>query len=309
MEDYDVLILGSGAGGYSAAIYASRYNMSAAVIGKEPGGVASEASEVENYPGFKKITGLELMEKFRGHVQSLGSKVFIYSDIVSVKKHGNKFIARLEDGKEFSGKALIVALGSKRRKLEIPGEKEFAGRGVSYCATCDAAFFKDRTVAIIGGNDSAAKAALVLADIAKKVYIIYRKDKIRAEPVLADRIDSKGNIEYVYNAVPLRIQGVKVVKSVVIKQNGKERKIPLDGIFIEIGSTPEDTLTAMLKLEKDVNGYIKVGQDMSTSIPGVFAAGDVTTGSNMFRQLVTAVAEGAIAAESAYRYLSGKTSL
>ncbi len=306
MEDYDVLILGAGAGGYSAAIYASRYNMSAAVIGKEPGGVASEASEVENYPGFKKITGLELMEKFRDHVQSLGSKVFIYSDIVSVKKQGNKFIARLEDGKEFSGKALIVALGSKRRKLEIPGEKKFAGKGVSYCATCDAAFFKDRTVAVIGGNDSAAKAALVLADIAKKVYIIYRKDKIRAEPVLVDRINSKDNTEYVYNAVPVEIKGDTTVKSLVVEQKGEKKEIRVDGIFVEIGSTPEDTMTGMLNLDKDDAGYIKVAQDMSTNIPGVFAAGDITTGSNMFRQLVTAIAEGAIAAESAYKYLSGQ---
>ncbi len=304
---YDILILGAGAGGYAAAIYASRYNLKAAVIGKEPGGVASEAVEIENYPGFKKISGLELMEKFREQVQSLGSEVFTFSDIVSIQKEGENFIAKTDDGKEFTGKALIVALGSKRRKLDIPREKEFAGKGVSYCATCDATFFKDKTVAVIGGNDSAAKAALLLSEIAKKVFIIYRKSKIRAEPILVDRIDAKENIEYVYNAIPVEIKGENVVKSVVIEQENEKKEIPLDGIFVEIGSTPEDTITTMLNLEKNEKGYVKVNSDMSTNIPGVFAAGDMTTGSNMFRQMVTAIAEGAIAAESVYRYLSEKS--
>ncbi|NOX71329.1 MAG: thioredoxin-disulfide reductase [Candidatus Micrarchaeota archaeon] len=304
MEELDVIILGSGAAGYTAAIYAARYNLKTVVIGKEPGGVASEAAEIENYPGFLKINGMDLMEKFKEQVESLGVKIYTYAEIESVNKNNGSFTVKLSTGDELSGRALIVALGSKRRKLGIPGEKELAGRGVSYCATCDAAFFRDKTVAVIGGNDSAAKAALLLAEGSKKVYIVYRRGKIRAEPILVDRCESNEKIEFIYNAVPVEIKGDNVVKSLVIEQDGEKKEIEVDGIFVEIGSEPEDNITAMLGLEKDEAGYTEVNADMSTNVPGVFAAGDITTGSNKFRQLTTSVAEGSIAAESVYKYIN-----
>ncbi len=306
MEEFDVLVLGAGAAGYTAAIYARRYNLKTAVVGKEPGGVASEAADIENYPGFERISGMELMERFRKQAESLGTKISIFYDIEEAGKRNGKFFARLSSGEEFLGKTLIVALGSKRRKLGIPGEKEFAGKGVSYCATCDAAFFKDKVVGVVGGNDSAAKAALILSKVAKKVYIIYRRSKIRAEPILVDRINSAENIEYIYNAVPKEIKGDTFVKSIAVEKDGKETEIPLDGIFVEIGSVPEDKITDMLGLEKNEKGYVIVKEDMSTNVLGVFAAGDITTGSNMFRQLITAAAEGAIAAESAYKFIEKK---
>ncbi len=306
MEDYDVMILGAGAAGYAAAIYATRYNLSTLLIGKEPGGVASEAAEVENYPGYKSISGAELMEKMKEQAEKLGAKTKLFSEIIGIKKDDGKFTVKVDSGEEYSGKAVIVALGSKRRKLGIPGEKEFAGKGVAYCATCDAAFFKDKTVAVIGGSNSAAKAALVLAEGSKKVIIIYRRSKVRAEPVLVDRMEAKKNIEFIYDAVPVEIKGDNVVRSVLIERQDEKKEVPVDGVFVEIGSDPEANITGMLGLEKDESGYVKVNEDMSTNVLGVFAAGDLTTGSDKFRQLTTSVSEGSLAADSVYRYISSK---
>ncbi len=297
-KDYDIIIVGAGPAGYTAGIYAVRYKLKTLIIGEAPGGLAADASEVENYPGFKKITGFELMEKFKDHALSLGV-VLKTSSVVEIKKQDKSFVVVTSDNEEFNAKAVILALGTKRRHLNVPGEEEFIGKGVSYCATCDAPFYKDKVVGVVGGSDAAAQAALLLSKYAKKVFIIYRRDKLRAEPVSVDRIMQDPKIEVVYNSNIVKLEGEGKLERAVLDTG---RVIELDGLFVEIGGVPNTALTKPLGVEVNEKGYIVVKDSMETSVEGVFAAGDVTTGSNGMQQIITACAEGAIAAESAYKY-------
>ncbi len=302
IEHYDVLILGAGPAGLTAAIYAGRYNLKTAVVAKSFGGTANLAGELENWPGYTG-SGKKLMEKFQKQAQKFGAR-FLLSEVKNVKKDSNGFVLELKEH-EVHGKTLIIALGTEHRKLDIKGEKEFLGKGVSYCATCDGNFFKNKKIVVIGGANSAAKAAIYLADICKKVYIIYRREELRCEPIIFENIKKHKNTEIIYHANPTEISGNQKVEKLKItqqEQNKPEKQITLavDGIFIEIGATPVVDIIEPLGLNVNC-GYIKTDADAKTSVKGVFAAGDISN--NNLKQIVTAAGEGAIAAKSAFDFL------
>lgn len=300
-EVYDVLILGAGPAGLTAAIYAGRYQLKTVVVSKTFGGMANLAGEIDNWPGFSG-SGLDLMVAFKKHAEKYGS-VFIEGEVSVVKKDEVGFSVELE-GKIIRAKSLIVALGTEHKQLDIKGEKEFLGKGVSYCATCDAMFFKNKKVVVVGGANSAAKAALYLSELAKEVSIVYRKTQMRCEPISLKKIDKSPNIKIYYNSTPLEIIGDKKVKALKIKQevNGKdeEKLLEVDGVFIQVGATPMTDVVSDLGLEF-CEGYIKTDKEMITSVKGIFAAGDNTN--NTFKQVVVAAGEGAVAARSARDYL------
>lgn len=295
METYDTIIIGAGPAGMTSAIYAARYKLKTLVISKDVGGVANLAHKVENWPGILNITGIKLMQNFKEHVKSLG--VEIVED--EVDKITKKFEIITKGDKRFKAKTLILALGTIRRKLNIPGEDEFIGRGVSYCYTCDAVFFKGKTVCVIGGSNSAAMAALLLSEYAKKVYVIYRKGKLRADSVLVERLEKKKpKTEMIYNAEVAKILGTKFVEKIVLK-DGKE--LPMEGIFIEIGGIPSTDLAKQIGVKLDESKSIIVDYNMQTNVKGVFAAGDITN--TPLAQIVTACGDGAKAAYSAFNCL------
>jgi thioredoxin reductase (NADPH) len=298
MEDvYDILILGGGPAGLTAALYAARYNLKVLVVASNFGGTANQAGEVENWPG-QISSGMDLMNKFKSQAEQFGAE-FLQSDVDHVDKCEEGFLVKV--GEEFiKGKSVILALGTETRKLNVPGEKEFLGKGVSYCATCDGMFFKGKKVAVVGGADSAAKAALYLADICEKVTIVYRRAEMRCEPISLKKIQEKENIEIVYHSVPKEIRGEGLVNEFVVDVEGVEKVLEVDGVFVEIGATPiVDVVNCLgLELEKD---YIITDKQMKTNVSGVFGAGDNTN--NKFKQIVVAAGEGALAAKSAYDYL------
>jgi thioredoxin reductase (NADPH) len=303
IEHYDVLILGAGPAGLTAALYAARYNLKVAVIAKTFGGTTNLAGEIENWPGFLG-SGQELMKKFREQAESFGAR-FLLAEVTNVKKDDNGFLLEINEH-EIHGKALILALGTEHRKLNLPGEKQFLGKGVSYCATCDGMFFKNKNVAVIGGSDSAAKAALYLSEIAKKVFIIYRNQILRCEPISMKKINEKKNIQIFYNSSPTEIIGNKKVNAIEIVQSKskteqEEFKLDIDGVFIEIGATPVVDIVKNLGLKVDEEGYIITDKEAKTNIPGCFAAGDNTN--SALKQVVVAAGEGAISAKSAYDFL------
>lgn len=303
MEKYDVIVLGAGPGGFGAAVYSARYGMKTLLIGKLLGGYAAEAHLVENYLGYKSITGIELSQKFKEHADSLGVKGLLGVDVVSVKKTKEGFEAMTDEGKKYSCKAVVISLGTQRRKLECPEEAKYQGKGVSYCASCDAPFFRDKVVGVVGGSDAAGTTALMLSQHAKKVYIIYRKEELRAEPITKKRISENKKIEIIYSTVVKELKGSGKLQSVALDTNGKVKEIPMDGLFIEIGSVPTTVIFKDLGVEVTPEGYIKTKEDMSTNVPGIFAAGDITTACNGFKQIITAAAEGAVAANSIFKYL------
>ena len=301
---YDLIIVGAGPAGLSAAIYASRYNLNALVVGDELGGMAAEAYKVENYPGFKSVSGMELMNKFKEQIKGL---VDIKQEkIIELKKEDNFAITTKEN--IYKSKTVIIASGTKRRKLNIKGEKEFLGKGVSYCATCDATFFKDKIVGVVGGNDAAAMSALLLAEYAKRVFIIYRKEKIRAEPLRVSQLEKNKKITIINNTNVIAVNGDKMMSSVTLdREFNKSKELAFDGLFIEIGSVPSTVLTKKLGIELDEEGYIIIDSTQKTNVDGFYAAGDITTNSNKFRQIITAASEGAIAAHSVYGFLKNKS--
>ncbi len=300
---YDLIIVGAGPAGLSAAIYASRYNLNALVIGDEPGGMAAEAYKIENYPGFKSVSGMELMNKFKDQIKGV---VDIKQEKIIELKKENNFVITTKGG-VYKSKAVIIASGTKRRKLNIKGEKEFLGRGVSYCATCDAAFFRDKVVGVVGGNDAAAMSALLLAEYARKVFIIYRKEKIRAEPLRVSQLEKNKKITIINNTNVIAVNGDKMMSSVTLdKEFSKSKELALNGLFIEIGSVPSTILTKKLGIKLDEEGYITVDSVQKTNIEGFYAAGDITTNSNKFRQIITAASEGAVSAHSVYEFLKNK---
>jgi len=295
---YDLAIIGAGPAAYTAAIYAARYKLNTILIGFKPGGLASEAFEVYNYPSHIKISGLNLMKKFEEHARSLGVKIKL--DLVKkISGSNNNFEIETEYSKEkFRAKKIIIASGTKKRRLNAKNEERFMGKGVSYCATCDGALFRDKVVGVVGGGDTALSSALLLARFASKVYIIYRRDKFfRAEPSWLEAVNKEKKIEKIFNANVVELKGDEFLKEVVL-DNGK--RVMLDGLFVEIGSLPETNFIEGLALNE--NGYILVDDKKHTNLKGVFAAGDVTA--SPLKQIITAAADGAIAANSAYEEIS-----
>jgi len=302
MTVYDVIILGTGPAGLSAAVYSARYNLNTLVIGKGPG-IVAEASEIENYLGFSSISGMELDKKFAEHVKNLGVEMK-REELVRIE-NDNVFKIKTDRG-EYASKNIIYALGGVKRRIGLPEEKDFMGRGLSYCATCDGAFFRDKIVAVTGGRNSAAMAAIMLSKLAKQVYIIYRRGKFRAFPSLIKKIEGRENIKPVYNSVIKEIKGEKLVEKLVVENltTGENSELSVNGLFVEFGHISNSELAKDMGVETTDRGRIKVGEDMSTNIRGFFAAGDVTTGSGMFDQIVTAASEGAIAARSAHNAIT-----
>lgn len=293
---YDIIVLGGGPTAIGCAIYAARFAMNVLIIGKTFGGLITTTHIVENYPGITSVSGPGFMEMFREHMQSLNIS-YISDEIGSIEKLDDHFILH-SFFQKFKAYTICIATGSERRKLGIPGEDEFAGRGVSYCATCDGPFFKDKVVCVIGGSDSAAKEALFLAQNAKKVYIIYRGEEIRAEPINKKRVYENEKIEIIYKTNITEIRGENSVKKVIF-DNGKEFEV--DGVFIEIGSFPNSDLAKRIGVNTNEKGEIMINRKSETNIPGIFAAGDVADAP--FKQAITGVAEGVIAAYSAFDYL------
>ena len=303
MDSYEVIIIGLGPAGCTAGIYATRFGLKTLVIGKEPGGQANEAYEVDNYPGMLRVKGMEIMNKFREQTKALGAEV-IYNDVVDVKKKNDGFIVKTESG-EYEAKSVIIATGAKKRRLDVPGENELRGRGISYCATCDAPFYKNKNVVVVGGGSSAVMSALMLTEHAKKIYLAYRKcrNDMRAMPAWVASAETNPKIEMVFNAVPKKIEGSNLVEAMVFEKEGKALRLKVEGVFVEVGSIPQTELAQKLGVALEKNGKIKVGSGMATNVKGVFAAGDVTSGSADFEQIIIAASEGANAARSAYKYV------
>lgn len=300
-EPYDLIMIGAGGAAYTAAIYSARYNQKTLVIGEELGGQMAIDYEVENYPGFRKIIGRDLMKKFEEHAKDLGAEIKL-DKVQNIEKLDSKIFKITTMFSIYYARSVVLALGTKRRKLNIPGEEKYVAKGVSYCATCDGAFYKDKIVAVIGGGDSAFASAFILLQHAKKVYIIHRRDEFRAKPGVVKEIKTHPNVEFIMNANVTEVLGNNKVEKIKT-DNEKIPELEVDGIFIDIGTIPATSLAKDMNVETDPQGYIKVKPDQSTNIKGVYAAGDITTESNKVKQLITAVAEGGIAAGSAFEYI------
>ena len=298
---YDLIVIGGGPGAMAAAIYSARYMVNTLVIADKIGGAIVNAHDVQNYPGFKQISGMDLMKRMEEQVGFQGVEIKI-EEITKIDRQDNHFIIN----GNYKSKAVILAIGTERRKLDVPGEEEFISKGVSYCATCDAPFYRDRVAGVTGGGDSAAMAAQLLTEYAEKVYIIYRRDKMRAEPARVKELENNPKVEFIFNTNVTEIKGEKLVESVVLDREYKgSNMLKLNGLFIEIGSTPSTYLTKLLGIELNEKSLIKVDAGQRTNINGIYAAGDITTNSDNLWQIATAISEGAIAARSVYYDLKG----
>lgn len=301
---YDLAIIGSGPAGLSASIYASRYGLKNVVIGGIPGGLASQTHEIGNWLGTEKISGFEFAQKAQSHAGSYENTETINALVDDIEEKDGLYTLFLSSGQKIEAKTILFAMGTKHRHLGVPGEKEFAGKGVSYCATCDGFFYRGKTVAVVGGNDSAAGAAVYLGDIAEKVYLIYRGEKLRCESVWMEAIYKNPKIKIQYNTNIKEIKGEQKVENIVLDNPCEGSEIlKVDGVFAEIGSDPNVDLSKKLEIELDEEGYIKIDPSGRTSKKGIWAAGDITTGSDKFKQIVTAASEGAIAAHSIQQFL------
>ena len=299
---YDLAILGAGPAGICAAIYATRAKLNTIWLDKKfvQGGQIVDTYEVDNYPGLPGITGLDLGEAMAGHAEKLGMKPQ-REPVRSIEAEQGIKVIRTKKN-EYRAKAVIIACGATHRHLGIPGEEELSGMGVSYCATCDAAFFQDRTVVVVGGGNVAVEDAILLSRSCKKVYLVHRRDELRAEKILQESLFACKNVELIWDSIPLSIEGTDKVKALKIqnKKTQEESFIETDGVFIAVGIVPgTEKFKDLVKL--DEAGYIVAGEDGITSEPGIFAAGDIRT--KNLRQVVTAVADGANAVASVQRYL------
>ena len=302
-EIYDVIIIGAGPAGASAAIYASRACLDVLWIDDRfiPGGQIADSALVDNYPGLPGISGADLGEAFSEHAKKL-QMVPVREKVRSIEEgEGGCWIVSTKKG-EYTAKTVIYAAGAAHRKLCIPGEEELEGMGVSYCATCDGAFFKDKTVVVIGGGNTACEEALFLSRICRKVYLVHRRDSLRADRILQERLASCEKVEILWNLVPAAIRGEEQVKEIVLRSTvtSEEKILETDGVFIAVGTVPNTELLKDL-VTLDEAGYVAAGEDCCTSAPGIFAAGDVRT--KLLRQVVTAAADGAVAVCSARKYL------
>lgn len=300
-EIYDLVILGAGPAGISAAIYATRSKLNTLWLEKKfvQGGQIVDTYEVDNYPGLPGITGLDLGEAMVKHAEKLGIKPK-REPVLSIEEEGGLKVIRTKKNR-YMAKAVILACGAAHRQLGIPGEEELSGMGVSYCATCDGAFFQDGTVAVVGGGNVAVEDAILLSRTCKKVYLVHRRDELRADKVLQDKLFKCANVEMVWDSVPTVIEGSDKVEDIKVRnvKTDEEKAIAVDGVFIAVGILPNTEKFKGL-VDLDESGYIIAGEDCVTSTPGIFAAGDIRT--KQLRQIVTAVADGANAVISAEKY-------
>ena len=299
---FDTIILGGGPAGLAAGIYASRGAVSTAIIDTNMlGGQPSNYLELENYPGFSAIGGYDLMEKFEEHADKFGVNKFPMQEIVSIDLLSNPKIIKTNEN-DFEAKTVIIATGAQPMKLNVPGEKEFVGRGVSYCAVCDGAFYRDKIVAVVGGGNSAVEEAMYLTRFASKVYIIHRRDALRADKIVQDRAFNNEKIEFVWDSVVKEIKGDNLVDTVVLEnvKTHNVSELSVNGVFPYIGITPNiDFING--QVEQDKGGFIFTDETMKTSTEGVYAVGDVRH--TPLRQVITAASDGAVAAVYAVKYL------
>ncbi len=306
---YDLIIIGSGPAGLSAAVYAKRAGLKVLVLEKNPmsGGQVLNTYEVDNYLGLPGINGFDLGMKFREHADKMGAE-FMEAEVAGVEtdtelsESGEKGHVVKTDKGDFPTKTLLIATGASYAKLGIPGEEELAGMGVSYCATCDGAFFKNRVAAVVGGGDVAAEDAVFLARICKKVYLVHRRDELRAAKILQDKVKELPNIEILWNTVAEAIQGEGHVTGMEIRNvvSGEKSSLAVDGVFIAVGIRPNSEVFQGIA-ECDGNGYLIAGEDCATTVPGIYAAGDIRK--KNLRQVITAVADGANAIAGIQNYL------
>lgn len=298
--DFDTIILGGGPAGLSAGIYSARGAVSTAIVDKNMfGGQPSNYLELENYPGFPIVGGYDLMEKIEEHADKFGIQKFPMQEIEKVDLISKKIYTKEY---EFSAKTIIIATGAQPMKLGVKGEKEFVGRGVSYCAVCDGAFYKNKVVAVIGGGNSAIEEAMYLTKFASKVFVVHRRNELRADKIIQERAFKNKKIVFVWNNVVKEINGENTVNSVILEdvKTGKQTDLTVDGVFPYIGIVP-NTEDFNGQLMQDKKGFIITDETMATSINGVFAVGDVRN--TPLRQVVTAVSDGAVGAVYAVKYL------
>ena len=311
-ETYDFVVLGAGGTGLAAAMYAARLGLKTLVLGYTSstelpvGGVITTTHLVENYPGFTAISGPDLAKKIEEHARSYKLVTIKSERVMEIKKIKNLFYVQTDKSK-YTVKTVLFATGTKWRKLEVPGSREFENKGISYCALCDAPLFRNKIVAVVGGSDNAAKDALLLSEYAKKVYMVYRGKEIHPEPINHERIKANKKIEIINNTNIVRINGKDFVKSVSLDKPYKgSKELKLDGVFVAIGHIVLSDLAKPLGVKLNKEGEIKINHMTSeTNVPGIFAAGDVTD--KPFKQLITGVADGCTAAYSAYEYITKKT--
>lgn len=300
---YDLVIIGGGPAGITAGIYAKRAGLKVCLLEANfLGGEVNNTFEVDNYPGFHNINGMELMQKMGEHLQSLNVEI-IYENATKIQNENEEIkTIILSSGNIIKTKTIILAIGAKPRKLNAPGEEEFAGRGVSYCAVCDGAFFRNKDVAVIGGGNTAMENAIYLSNVANKVYILNRSEKYRADIVLLNRARAIKNIAFIENATTNKIVGSNTVEALEFTQKSEPKTLNTGGVFVSIGKVADTSLLPTLNL--DEFGYIKVNEHMQTSIQGIYACGDIIA--KPLKQIITACSDGAIAATSAANYVLNK---
>lgn len=298
--EFDTVILGGGPAGLSAGIYASRGAVSTAIVDMNMfGGQPSNYLELENYPGFQVVGGYDLMEKFEEHADKFGVKKFPMQEIQSIDLNSKRIIT---SENEFSAKTIIIATGAQPMKLGVPGEKDFVGRGVSYCAVCDGAFYRNKVVAVVGGGNAAVEEAMYLTKFADKVYLVHRRDELRADKIVQERAFKNEKIEFVWNSIVTEIKGENLVDTVVL-ENVKTHEVSnlsVNGVFPYIGIVPNvENISGQLL--QDAGGFIITDETMATSVEGVFAVGDVRK--TPLRQVITAASDGAVGAVYAVKYI------
>ncbi|OGC07638.1 thioredoxin-disulfide reductase [candidate division WOR-1 bacterium RIFOXYA2_FULL_36_21] len=298
----DILIIGAGPAGITSAVYAARKGLSLCIVSKDIGGQAAWSSNIENYTGYQFITGPDLVQKFRNHLEQYKFDILEGMEVVKVEKKEKGFKALLSNGEIIEAKTIIVASGKKPKTLNVPRENEFTGKGVAYCTTCDAPVFAGKNTAVVGGGNSALDAAISLAKISPKVYIINIADKLTGDTVMIEKIKQFSNVEILNDAKTIEIFGDKFVEGMKVLAYGGERLLSVEGIFVEIGLMPNSDFIDCV--EKNDIGEINVNCGSATSCPGIFAAGDVTSIPD--KQIIIAAGEGSKAALAAYRYLTIK---
>ncbi|HET8568038.1 MAG TPA: FAD-dependent oxidoreductase [Candidatus Limnocylindria bacterium] len=304
MADFDLIIIGGGPAGLTAGLYAARANMSVVLLeSKDTGGEILNTDLIEDWPGEESITGRELADKMAAHARKFGLDIRPYSGVKRVRTEGDRKVVELEDGTTHRAYAVIVAVGGEPVKLGVPGEKEFAGRGVSYCAVCDGAFFKGADLAVVGGGDSAFQEGLFLTRYAKKLYLVHRRDEYRAQAILQDRLLGMDKVQAIAPAQVKEIGGDGDVKWIEVERDGKRERVPVEGVFIFVGFRPLGRRLFDEHIDHDEDGYLVTDQYMRTSIPGVYAVGD--TRAQLAKQITTAVGDATTAVLHAERYIEG----
>ncbi|QQS21254.1 MAG: FAD-dependent oxidoreductase [Candidatus Moraniibacteriota bacterium] len=304
---YDLIIVGAGPAGLSASVYASRYGISHVVLGEVAGGLLTQTFDVGNWIGTKEIRGQEFAEKMAEHAKSYGIEILPLS-VDRIERDEKSFVVFCGDT-SFRSKTILIATGTKHRHLGVPGEQEFSGKGVSFCPTCDGFFFKGKTVAVVGGGDSAAEGGAYLSDICERVYVIVRDSNMIAEKFWQTLLASKKNVHILLETNVKEIRGGSKLESLLLDRSFEGSELlSVDGLFVEIGLIPNTALLASLGARLDAHGSVETAADQSVGVPGVWAAGDITTNSNRFCQIVTAASEGAIAAKSILEHLQKSSS-